>query len=213
MEVKWFIGKVIDNNDPDKLGRVKAILYEIDSSTEKTENLVWCYPDQTLQNIPEINDKFWFKVVDPPYLTKRFYTTKIQREAYNDFNIFDTSIKSAITGYSGAYPNNKGFFTKSKNGIVFNSTTGETVLLGKSSYVYINGSNEIEIKAGTIPTEKSLLGETTIQMISDILDGIIALTVTCSAPTVASSPPINLATFTVLKAQLQTLLSAKVKNN
>lgn len=212
MEAKWFIGKVLDNNDPDKKGRVKAVLYEIDSELDKIDNLVWCYPDQFGQNIPEVNDIYWFKVVDK-YLVKRFYTNKIQRENYNTYNVFDTSIKSNITGYSGTYPNTKGFFTKANSGIAFDSVTGETVVVGKDCYIFLNSSGEIEIKAGTVAPEKSLLGETTIQFISDFLDQIVALSVTCSTPGNPSSPPINSAMFTALKAQIQTLLSQKVKNN
>lgn len=155
MNVQWFIGKVIDNNDPAKLGRVKAVLYEIESLEEKPDNLVWCYPEQGINIIPEINDIYWFKVVDK-FLTKRFYTHKVQRERYNDFGIFDNSKKSSITGFSGSYPDNKFYLTKSNNGIVFNSTTGETALLGKSAYIFINSNNKIVIK-NTIESLQKLL--------------------------------------------------------
>lgn len=212
MDVKWFIGKVMDTTDPEKLGRVKAVLYEIDSQTEVIENLVWCYPDQDITNIPEVNDKYWFKVVDPPYLTKRFYTHKIQRKAYNDYNVFDTDIKSKITGFSGAYPDNKGFYTKLKNGVVFNSVTGETVIIGKNSYLFINSDDEIKIKAGTTALEKSVLGEKLKTLLDKILDEIIKITV--PTPVGPSGIPVNLAAFTAIKTvDVPTILSPKVKNN
>ena len=213
MNVQWFIGKIIDNNDPDKLGRVKAVLYEIESLEEKPDNLVWCYPEQGINIIPEINDIYWFKVVDK-FLTKRFYTHKVQRERYNDFGIFDNNKKASITGFSGSYPDNKFYLTKSNNGIVFNSTTGETALLGKSAYIFINSSNEIELKSGTTPSEKMLLGETTVQFLSDLITALESLTVTCNiSPPYTSSVPINVAVFTALKAQISILLSQMNKNN
>ena len=58
-------------------------------------------------------------------------------------------------------------------------------------------------------TEKAMLGDTTVQMLSDIITQILAITVATPAGT--SGPPLNAAAFSALQAQLQTLLSQTVK--
>jgi hypothetical protein len=60
-------------------------------------------------------------------------------------------------------------------------------------------------------SEFILLGETTKQLLSDILDGINALTVT--TPVGVSGTPVNIATFTEIKNRLDSILSQKVKTD
>jgi phage baseplate assembly protein gpV len=51
-------------------------------------------------------------------------------------------------------------------------------------------------------------GESIKTILSDFLNGIAALTVTCAAPGSPSTPPVNLATFTALITRLNNLFTA-----
>jgi hypothetical protein len=88
-------------------------------------------------------------------------------------------------------------------------------------FTYIDEySNEINIKDGQIQfksdkinhndgNEPMVLGNTLKGIVSDLCDAISALTVTCAGPGNPSSPPVNLAQFTVIKTKLKTMLSKK----
>ncbi|EMN60808.1 hypothetical protein FH593_04435 [Leptospira interrogans] len=95
--------------------------------------------------------------------------------------------------------------TVQKDGLVICDTLG-------NSYILISSSS-IEFKSGMAATEKAVLGETLKGILTEILDALSALTVTCTAPNTPSSTPINASVFNVIKAKLNTILSQKVKNN
>jgi len=83
---------------------------------------------------------------------------------------------------------------------------------GKASYLKLNADGSIETYSGNgASTEKTVLGETLKAILEAILDAIVAMTVTTGVG--PSGPPINAATFTAIKGQLTTILSAGVKNN
>ncbi|EMN93813.1 Gp138 family membrane-puncturing spike protein [Leptospira interrogans] len=95
--------------------------------------------------------------------------------------------------------------TVQKDGLVICDTSG-------NSYVLISSSS-IEFKSGMAATEKAVLGETLKGILTEILDALSALTVTCTAPGTPSLEPINRTVFAAIKAKLNTILSQKVKNN
>jgi len=77
---------------------------------------------------------------------------------------------------------------------------------------------EIQIKSDKINhnegSEPMVLGNTLVNdILSDLCDALVELTVTCSTPTTPSSPPINLAKFIAIKAKLNTILSQKSNND
>lgn len=91
---------------------------------------------------------------------------------------------------------------------------------GTFEYIDFNG-NYIKIEEGKMTLESpeilhgegaaepSVLGDTLVNLLSSILDGIVALTVpTAMGP---SGVPVNAATFTSIKAQLDTMKSQKNK--
>ncbi|EMO80228.1 hypothetical protein LEP1GSC126_3347 [Leptospira kirschneri str. 200801774] len=95
--------------------------------------------------------------------------------------------------------------TVQKSGITICDATGATYLNIKPS--------GIEFKSGQASSEKSVLGESLKNILSDILDAITSLTVPCSGPGATSGVPINTAVFLSLKARLSTILSQNIKNN
>jgi hypothetical protein len=76
-------------------------------------------------------------------------------------------------------------------------------------------SNKIEFSVGSTDTQKSLLGEDTIELISDLIDAILDAKV--MTPVGPSSPisalQTNLTKFNLLKSKLISLLSTGVKHN
>lgn len=86
-----------------------------------------------------------------------------------------------------------------KKGIKFDDLTGKMVI------------DFITAEIGAGATEAMVLGTALKTQLEALCDGIVALTVTCAAPGSPSSPPINAATFTAIKAQLTTILSLLVK--
>ncbi|EMF82202.1 hypothetical protein LEP1GSC188_3418 [Leptospira weilii serovar Topaz str. LT2116] len=95
--------------------------------------------------------------------------------------------------------------TVQKDGLVICDTLG-------NSYILIS-SSAIELKSGMTGLEKTVLGETLKGILTEILDALSALTVTCTAPSTLSSTPTNASVFATIKAKLNTILSQKVKNN
>lgn len=83
-----------------------------------------------------------------------------------------------------------------------------------STIVYDRAAHTYTVTLDTTVYEISRLGfkvkrgtETLKKIISDTLDQIAAITVTCAAPGAPSTPPINLATFTAIKARLLNLFT------
>ena len=96
--------------------------------------------------------------------------------------------------------------------IAISSDKKEFVLYQSSTtYIYVNDSGEIKIKAGSTSLESTILGETLKTTLENILDKIIAHSHgSAVGPT---SPPTNAADFATIKAGLSSILSPKIKNN
>lgn len=103
------------------------------------------------------------------------------------------------------------FFNSKKDSIILSSK--KTITLTAKETINIDAEKEIvfdgnKIYAGAKAQEPALLGDTSVDLISDLLDGILQLTVpTGTGP---SGVPINAAIFTQLKQKLDTLKSKKV---
>lgn len=93
--------------------------------------------------------------------------------------------------------NNITIHSKGSNKIFLNSDSGGKIYLGK---------DEGEGGAGS-PVQKMVLGGELVQILSKLLDEIIAMTV--ATPCGPSSPPVNAPNFAAIKARLNTILSAK----
>lgn len=95
--------------------------------------------------------------------------------------------------------------TAQRDGLVICSSTG-------NCYINITES-DIELKSGTVPVEKSVLGESLKGVLEEILDAITSLTVPCTAPGSPSGVPTNSAVFTSIKTRLSSILSSNMRNN
>lgn len=81
-----------------------------------------------------------------------------------------------------------------------------------STYINVRPSG-IEFKSGQASSEKSVLGESLKGILTEILDALTTLTVTCTAPGTPSLTPVNSAVFASIKARLSSILSLNIRNN
>jgi hypothetical protein len=216
-------GTVVENNDLElQAGRVKIRIPYLHGDISN-DLLPWAKPMTLFSGgsnsygkscIPEINSLVWIVFDNEVDMLKPFYIADIHLNNFNPHLLFKNNIASNITGFSSIYPDVK--YEYYKNGVCIavssNASTPEVTIYHPSgSYIFVNSSGEIQIKAGTVALEKSVLGETLKQTLSDLIDAINAITV--NTPVGLSSVPNNTTTFTNIKNNLSTILSAKVKNN
>ncbi|EJP16964.1 hypothetical protein LEP1GSC037_2107 [Leptospira interrogans str. 2006001854] len=95
--------------------------------------------------------------------------------------------------------------TIQKDGLTICNSTG-------NSYINITAS-DIEFKSGAAQAEKSVLGESLTGILTEILDALTTLTVTCTAPGTPSLTPVNSAVFASIKARISSILSLNIRNN
>lgn len=78
---------------------------------------------------------------------------------------------------------------------------------------YDAGASKLTVTVGTVTFEAGSTGfdltrggESLKAILTDLIEGLAVLTVTCASPGSPSSPPVNLATFTGLLARIPNLL-------
>ena len=207
-----YIAKVIDNDStksPEAVenGSVQIYVEEIMQDIDK-DLYPWVYQDAELtSNIPEIGDYVWVEFLDEANFRNGFYFNKVELKDYHEHNETIGSIVSV-------FPDVK--YLKLKNGVAIgfssNTDTPEiSIYHPKGAEIFIDTDGLVSIKGASGTLESTLLGETTNQFLSDLIDGILALTVPTGVG--PSGLAINSATFTSLKSQLSTLLSPDVKNS
>lgn len=196
--LKFYPGKVEDNNDPDKLGRCKIRVHGIFDPSIATEDLPWAYPDQTFVGslvgnfiVPPVNAlvNVYFDHGD---LYEPRYTTKVLDAA-------NFSFKADI---DDDYPDTMVFF-ESDAGDYFkvNRRTGEMRLKSSSGAVISvdqNGSIRITTTGSdtgdlnvTLEGNCSIDAQGTVSVKSLISASVDAPIVTVQAPsggTVAPNP-------------------------
>ena len=213
---------VIDNNDPDKKGRIKI---KIPYLHEGLSNDLLPYATQFLIGgggsndygksfIPENNSKVWIGFYDKEDMKLPFYIADIQLSEIHPHNLFEDNVKSEIES-SSSYPNTK--YTYYKNGICIGVDSSDSnaeifVYHPSGSYFKIDNSGKSYLKTGTGTFEKMLKGETFKTMLDNILTAIQAITVT--DPQSSSLLPINnVAQFALIQAQIDTILSPNSFND
>ena len=202
-----YLAKVIDNNDPNKYGRIK-IYIEVLMWGLKPDMYPWAYPDTALSSfIPEIGDFVWifFEDEDKQTFKKPFYQNVLQFESLNTQN-------KSIGSMTGSYPDLKYIWLKNGVSIALNSNQTEASISVGSAEIYINPSGEVHIKGSSGTLESSVLGETLKTTLEKLIDEINKITVqTAVGP---SSTPKNALEFTAIKTlDVPKILSKKVKNN
>jgi len=82
---------------------------------------------------------------------------------------------------------------------------------GTFSIIYNSTTSKFEIKNGTATVEKTVLGETLKQILSDLIDAIKAITV--NSPAGTTGVPNNNTQFTAIASRLNNILSENNTNN
>lgn len=219
----FYPAKVIDNNDLEKRGRVQIRIEHLHGEITDNTLLPWAKQASLstggastygVSSIPEIGSWVWVFFDNEELLNIPFYFADVQLNGMHPHELFEDNIKTAL-GASSVYPDMKYLYLA--NGICIGVSSGSAkevfIYHPAGSHIFINNAGEIHLKAGTVAVEKVVLGETTQQLLSDILDAIIAHT-HATAGTGTPSAPVNVATFNTLKStNLPAILSAKVKSN
>lgn len=204
----FYPAEVIDNNDKQKKGRIKIKIHHLHKDIANNK-LPYAYPSTLpygnsdkygVNIIPEKGSFVWVWFEDSDELFQYpYYITGIVFSDKSPATLFESKVKSKVSSQS-QYPNTQ--FMYFVNGIcvaIDSSTNNPEVIIyhPKDSHIFINKEGEIEIKAGSVATEKALLGESLKQWLS---------THTHMTGVGQSSPPME-------TSQLEQLVSQKFKHN
>jgi len=208
---------VIDNVDPLKAGRIKIKIPYFHKEVEDdllpwaVQNCVGGGGSSTYGKsfIPEIGSQIWCGFLDDRDLKKPFYVADIQLRDFHPHTLFEDNVKSDLVS-SSSYPNTK--FTYYKNGVCIGVDSSDAnpeifVYHPTGSYFKILKDGKTYLKSDSGTFEKMIKGETLKSILESLIDAISLITVTCAAPGNPSSVPINVASFTLIKSQLITILS------
>lgn len=152
---EFYYATVIDNNDPDKKGRVKIkvpFLHE-----ETTDDLLpWAkaFPLSTggssthgTSCIPEIDSLLWVGFADQINFKKPYYIADIHLNDMNPHGLFEANVKSQLEGFTSEYPDVK--FTYLPNGICVGYTSGdnaEAFFVHPKASIYIDKDGKTTFK-------------------------------------------------------------------
>lgn len=233
-----YYAKVVDNNDPNKKGRIKIRIESLHNEISDESLLPWAKQfslstggskEYGTSCIPEKDSLVWVGFHDKKEFKKPYYVADIHLNEMHPHNLFEENTKSVLEGFESEYPDVK--YTYLPNGICVGYTSGdspEAFFVHPKASFYINkdgetlfkDENENEIKissegitltAGSASLEATLLGETLKSKLESLIDYITQITVPTGVG--PSGVPVNAAAFTALKAELSQILSQKIKNN
>lgn len=211
----FYIGIVIDIDDPDNLNRIKVKVPEVYGNKMYPS---WVYPKSVysgpnygLQLLPEIGDiiTIEFRHGNPrnPCWSMGFFgkDPKTKEGEIRETDFKDKSNKWFRTPYGMSVQ-----FRDKEKAFLIKHPAGFTIRVNKDSIDLVAPDDKlINIGSFDSAAEFTAKGETLKDQNSSILDNIMALTV--STPFGPSSVPINTADFLKNKAELELLLSTKVK--
>lgn len=154
-----FIGTVVDNNDPERMGRVKVNIIDKYEGIQ-TSDLPWCRPEVTNVSghfsIPNINDKLIVRVDDiynPVYLGKLLNSlnkSSLLEEEYPNTNvIYEDETGTSIT------------VNKKVNSMLITHSSGSSIEFKESGDIDItsNGNFTIKTSKGKINLNDNLISE------------------------------------------------------
>lgn len=219
-EINILFGEVVDINDDEKLFRCRVSINGYTDEIE-TEDLPWYYPFG-IKKLPEIGDTVGVIIFDQ-VITSGFYTDSVNLKVNIDDNDYANYVELFNKDFDGV--NAKLTFKESKGIEVgygdssLNVAKEKSVLASGSSEVEVNDNN---IKLGSKAEEPVLLGQKTIDFLSDIVDVIteiskefsatsqemITWTSACATPfTAAMLPTVSgiMSSMTAISAKVQTL--------
>lgn len=191
-------GYVEDNNDPEKLHRIRLRVPTIHGDDVPS---TWAWPKGIpagngigLVFLPNKGDLVWvsFEAGDPSYPIWEYgHFAKNELPDTED------------------YPSKATLQTTAGHRLEFNDAKGWLRLTLKGGKVIEIDGNNINLGTAGGSSEKAALGETLVSKLEECIDNINTLTVpTAFGP---SGTPINAPAFTALKASLNAILSEVVK--
>jgi len=147
-----YIGKVMNNIDPDFEGKVQIYIEPLFHDVNPLFYPWFRQCREMSSNIPEIDDLVWCWFEDEKYYKKGFYGSKVNLKGLHEHN-------ETIGSMTDIYPNVK--YLKLKNGLaiaVSSNFTEASILVGDAE-VYISPLGEITIKSGKVKIDGSGSGE------------------------------------------------------
>lgn len=219
-EINILFGEVVDINDSEKLFRCRVSINGYTDEIE-TEDLPWYYPFG-IKKLPEIGDTVGVIIFDQ-VITSGFYTDSINLKVNIDDNDYLNYVELFNKDFDGT--NAKLTFKESKG---IELVYGDSSLnVTKEKSVLASGSSEVEvtddkIKLGTKAEEPVLLGQKTIDLLSDVIDVVTEISkefsnsslemntwmTACGTPFTAAMAPTVLgimSSMTSISAKVQTL--------
>ena len=202
-------GYVADNQDPENLGRLKVYIPEIYGDD------VHDYWAPSKSPVGTGMGMYWIPNNDDP-LWISFQNGDVRFPIW-DYGLWETDNAPKDRKGNPVTPDIKLLYSQ-KHRLEFDDKANVATLLDGTGNALVLDSYGLsmvpksgkKISLGKLDgsSQKALLGNDTISLLSDVLDGLIALTV--PTPSGTSSPPVNLSTFASIKARLNTLLSQVV---
>jgi len=195
---------VVDNNDPDKLNRLKL---EIPQIYGKEVHNYWAWSAGTYSGtgvgfvaVPHVGEMVWgsFENGDPTYpiwLYGHFGSGDMVKEAESD------------------YPNKKVLQTHAGNRLVFDDNKKEVHLRQADGTAIGIANGKIYLGKETSAAQPVTLGDTTQNQLESICSQIESLCdqialITVNAAGVPTTVPINAPAFTIIKAQVTAIKSS-----
>lgn len=151
-----FIGKVLDNNDPEKLGRCKILVYTVFSDAISPQELPWAIPEFGF--VGSLKGSFIVPQIGA-FVKVTFENNEINLPKYST-KVLNT--QQLPTNKNKNYPNNMIFFeTDRGDSFELDRVTGETIFThGSGTTITIDEIGAITLNSvSTIKTEHGLLLE------------------------------------------------------
>lgn len=191
--IDLYFGKVVDVKDDEQKNRLRI---SIPGFTDKipTDQLPWYFPFYGQAHIPIVNDTVPVFILNGNF-THGFYNHKIDLAANG---LSGTEYENYVELYKRLgiemyFKESEGWQIKNKN----------TFLNIKEKLVHVL-SDKIQHNSGAEPM---VLGDTLMDILSELIDAILALTVQTGVG--PSSTPINASQFTTVKGKLPQFKSKK----
>lgn len=235
MESRTIVGEVINNNDPDKEGKIQVYIpslidssYRNSSPWARSKHVVNGGTSKGLLRIPRTGDYVQISFEREDIFQDLYYEDLPMFSIYQIWNAFNT-IKSSIgsSGIQSNYPDIQ--VLQLSNNISIGITEGDSpeifISHPENTYIYIDPDGKLELKSGTAPLESSVLGETLKTKLESLFTYLDSLLTQLQAETHGTvfgptTTPINSGSYASIQSQLITLkgelsniLSSQIKNN
>lgn len=235
MESRTIIGEVIDNNDPDKEGKVQIYIpslidenFKNDSPWARAKNTINGGTNKGTIRIPQIGDLVKITFEKEDILQDPYYEDPPMFSSFQVWNSFDSN-KSSIgeSGIQSNYPDIQ--LIQLSNNISIGISEGDSpeifISHPENSFIYIDPDGKIEIQSGTDTLESMTKGETLKDKLDSLFTKLDSLLTQLQAETHGTvfgptTTPINSGSYSsiqteliTLKGELGDILSVQIKNN